>query len=221
VQRTLVVDARAGLDIQLPGVDPEAEGVEPSAAERVEEGLADLLDLAEWRMPTARDYLWYAAVYVGAIALSVYVIVRNQELWAYVLWGGYLVIMVLLASLVVRSFNYRRGTYSKGFLLSTLDVQRAVEGAVEDVGLVVDGVETPKGAFLRPVITSYRFRLRDYTVVIEGRPHLSRKVVRVGRLSGESQLEEARRLCLAMDQQVDAIVSSKRNRTLFKDADTA
>ena len=129
----------------------------------------------------------------------------------------YLVTLVVLASLIVRSLKYRRGTYSKSYVLSTLDIQQAVEDAVEDVGLDIARVEQPDGMFLRPMIAVYVLEGRGFTVNVEGRPHLRRKVVRVGRFHGLEDLDEGRRLCNALDERVEVICEGKRRRALFRE----
>lgn len=213
----LISKSDAGFDIRIPGVDPDLDGLEPTQRERFEEGLQDTLDLRDWKMPALRDYFWYLVVYTSLIALAVMVILRYRMLWAYVLWGGYLVTLVILASLILRSLKYRRGTYSKSFSLSTLDIQQAVEDAVEDVGLDIERLEQPEGLFLRPMIAVYILEGQDFTVNVEGRPHLRHKVVRVGRFYGHEDLEKGRRLCNALDERVDLICEGKRRRTLFQE----
>ena len=213
----LVSQSESGFDIRIPGVDPDLDGLEPTQRERFEEGLQDTLDLRDWRMPELRDYFWYLVVYTTLIALAVLIIWRYRMLWAYVLWGGYLVTLVVLASLIVRSLKYRRGTYSKSYVLSTLDIQQAVEDAVEDVGLDIARVEQPDGMFLRPMIAVYVLEGRGFTVNVEGRPHLRRKVVRVGRFHGLEDLDEGRRLCNALDERVEVICEGKRRRALFRE----
>ncbi len=204
-----------GYSIRVPGVDPGVVGVAPTQSERMESGLQDTLDLSEWKMPSIRDYFWYLVVYTLTMALAVSVIWRFQQLWAYVLWGGYLVTLVIFASLIVRSLNYRRGTYSKDFHLSTLDLQQAVEAALDDVGIRIDRVERPRGVFLRPMIAVYKLERTDFTINVEGRSHLRRKVVRVGRFRDDGSLEKGIRFCHALDNEVDVACQERASRKLF------
>jgi hypothetical protein len=197
-----------------PVEEPWDEGVEPTSRERLEEGLQDTMNLRNWRMPSARDYFWYLVVYGTLIALAVWVIWRYQLVGIYILWGGYLVTLVVFAFLILRSFTYRRGTYSKSFSVATLDLQQAVERAFEEVGLGIDRVDRPENDFLRPIIGVYQVRKRDYTVSVEGRSHLARKVVRVGRLGSEEVRVEGMRLCAALDRQMELLTQS-RSRSLF------
>ena len=198
----------------IPVDEPWDEGVEPTQRERLEEGLQDTMNLRTWRMPSARDYFWYLVVYGTLITLAVGVIWRFQRVGIYILWGGYLATLVVLAFLILRSFTYRRMTYSKSFSVATLDLQQAVERAIDDVGLGIDRVDRPENAFLRPIIGIYQVRKRDYTVSVEGRSHLARKVVRVGRLGSEEVREEGMRFCAALDKQMEMLAHS-RSRTLF------
>ncbi len=211
----LVPDEDTGLDIMMPGVDEGLDGLDPSPRERMEAGLQDTLDLRDWKMPSVRDYFWYLFVYTVLIALAVQVIYRYRMLWAFVLWGGYLVTMLVLAALILRSMNYRRGTYSKSFSMSTLELQQAIEEAVEDVGLEVDHLEQPEGVFLRPMIAVYHLRGAGFTVNVEGRPHLKRKVVRVGRFPTQEDLGRGQRFIESLDAQADKVSSRRRSRTLF------
>lgn len=215
-----VTDEDAGMDIMVPGIDEGVDGVDPSMRERAEAGLQDTLDLREWKMPSIRDYMWYLVVYSTLITLAVLVIYRYQMLWAYVLWGGYLVTMLILAGLIIRSINYRRGTYSKGFSMSTLELQQAIEDAAEDVGLRIDRMEQPEGVFLRPMIAVYYFKYRTFTLNVEGRPHLKRKVLRVGRFLGEQDLMYGRSLIAALDCQVEEVSRKRRSRSLFREKGT-
>ena len=211
------LDDVAGYELGT-GEDGELDlGDRPSQRERFEAGLQDTMDLSDWRMPDLVDYSWYIAVYGLLIALAVYIIIRYQFLAIYVLWGGYLVALLFLAYLIARSFSYRRRTFSKGFVLATLDLELAVERAIEGAGRTIDYVDRPKGAFLRPLIAVYRPRCVDWTVSIEGRTHLQRKVVRVGRLVDEEQVAEGSRLCLALDEEVDQQGQRRRSRSLFKE----
>jgi hypothetical protein len=204
-------------DLKAPGEEPEMAGIEPTQRERLEAGLQDSLDLREWRMPRFMDYYWYIVVYGALIALSVYVVVSYQALWAYVLWGGYLVVLVILATLIVRSLSYRRQSYSKSYCVATLDLQNSVEDAIDDVGLSVDYVDKPRGTFLRPIIAVYRISGKDYTVSVEGKSHLERKVVRVGRLKGLDLQREGLMLCHALDDKLENVCRRKRTRSLFKE----
>ncbi len=212
-----VADEDSGLDIVVPGVIEGVDGIEPSRRERAEAGLQDTLDLRDWRMPSIRDYFWYLVVYTLLIALAVMVIYSYRMLWAYVLWGGYLVTMLVLASLIIRSINYRRGTFSKGFAMSTLELQQAIEDAVEDVGLHIDRVEQPRGVFLRPMIAVYHFIGRGFTLNVEGRVHLKRKVVRVGRFPGREDMMYGEKLIAALDCQATEVCRKRRSRSLFRE----
>jgi hypothetical protein len=212
-----VPDDDTGLDIMVPGVDEGFDGVDPSPRERVEAGLQDTLDLRDWKMPSVRDYFWYLFVYTVLIALAVQVIYRYRMLWAYVLWGGYLVTMLVLAALIVRSMNYRRGTYSKSFSMSTLELQQAIDSAVDDVGLEVDRMEQPEGAFLRPMIAVYHLVGVGFTINLEGRSHLKRKVVRVGRFPSKEDLGHGQRFIDSLDSQADRVSSARRSRALFQE----
>jgi hypothetical protein len=217
VEEGIRLDDVAGYDLEGPGDVDYDPGDRPSQRERFEAGLQDTMDLSEWKMPDLVDYSWYIIVYGVLMTLAVYVIVRHQFLAIYILWGGYLAALIFLAYLIVRSFNYRRRTFSKGFVLATLDLQTAVERAIEGGGRTIDFVDRPKGAFLRPLIAVYRPRGVDWTVSIEGRGHLQRKVVRVGRLVNEEQISEGSRLCLALDDEVERQGQRRKARTLFKD----
>jgi hypothetical protein len=177
--------------------------------------MQDSLDLSEWKMPSFRDYFWYLVVYTFTIALAVQVIWWYQQLWAYVLWGGYLVTLIVLVGLILRSLNYRRGTYSKYFNLSTLDLQQTVESALDNVGIRIDRVERPRGVFLRPMIAVYNLQRTDFTVNVEGRSHLRRKVVRVGRFGGTESLEKGMRFCQALDEEVEVFSRGRASRKLF------
>jgi hypothetical protein len=204
-----------GYSIRVPGVDPSVEGIAPTQAERMQSGMQDSLDLAQWKMPSIRDYFWYLVVYTFTIALAVQVIWWYQQLWAYVLWGGYLVTLVVLVALIVRSLNYRRGTYSKNFNMSTLDLQQTVETALDNVGIRIDRVERPRGVFLRPMIAVYILERTDFTINVEGRSHLRRKVVRVGRFGDDESLEKGIRFCHALDDEVDVFSQGRASRKLF------
>jgi hypothetical protein len=206
-----------GLDIMVPGVDDGVDGVDPSVGERMEAGLQDTLDLRDWKMPSVRDYFWYIFVYTVLIVLAVQVIYRYRMLWAYVLWGSYLVTMLVLAGLIVRSMSYRRGTYSKGFTLSTLELQRAIEDALEAEGLPLDRMEQPPGAFLRPMIAVYHLDRVGFTVSVEGRSHLKRKVVRVGRFADGHERERGRAFIDSLDGQAEKVTSGRRSRSLFQE----
>jgi hypothetical protein len=212
-----VADEDSGLDIVVPGVIDGVDGLEPSMRERAEAGFQDTLDLRDWKMPSIGDYSWYLVVYTLLIALAVGVIYRYQMLWAYVLWGGYLVTMLVLASLIIRSINYRRGTFSKGFTMSTLELQQAIEDAVEDVGLDIDRMEQPEGAFLRPMIAVYYFKGRGFTLNVEGRAHLKRKVLRVGRFPGPDDMMYGEKLIAALDCQAEEVCRKRRSRSLFRE----
>jgi len=204
-----------GYAIRVPGADPGVSGLAHTQPERMESGLQDTLDLTEWKMPSIRDYFWYLAVYTFTIALAVQVIWRFQQTWAYVLWGGYLVTLIVLVSLIVRSLNYRRGTYSKNYNMSTLDLQQAVEGALDQVRIRIDRVERPRGVFLRPMIAVYKLERTDFTINVEGRSHLRRKVVRVGRFGDPESLEKGIRFCQALDEEVDVFCQGRASRKLF------
>jgi hypothetical protein len=210
-----VADDDTGLDIMVAGVDPGVDGVDASLRERAEAGLQDTLDLRDWKMPSLKDYFWYMFVYTVLIATAVYVLYNYRMLWAYVLWGGYLTTMLVLAALIVRSMSYRRGTYSKGFVMSTLELQQAIDDAVEDVGLVVDHMEQPRGVFLRPMIAIYQLKDVGFTINVEGRAHLKRKVVRVGRFSGEEELTLGKQFISALDSQAENACRERMTRTLF------
>jgi len=210
-----VADDDTGLDIMLAGVDASIDGVDPSLGERAESGLQDTLDLRDWKMPSVRDYFWYIFVYTILIALAVQVIYSYRMLWAYVLWGGYLVTMLVLASLIVRSMNYRRGTYSKVFSISTLELQQAIEDALEEVDLEIDTMEQPRGPFLRPMIAVYRIKDMSFTINLEGRAHLKRKVVRIGRFPKRDDQAVGQRLIDALDSQADEVTKKRRSRSLF------
>jgi len=212
-----VADGDSGLDIMVPGVDEGVDGVDASVRERAEAGLQDTLDLQDWKMPSVRDYFWYLFVYTILIALAVQVIYRYQMLWAYVLWGGYLVTMLVLATLIMRSMNYRRGTYSKSFHMSTLEIQQAIEDAVEDVRLKIDRMEQPEGIFLRPMIAVYHLKGRGFTINLEGRAHLKRKVVRVGRFPQHDDLHHGQKLISALDCQADEVCRKRQTRSLFRE----
>jgi hypothetical protein len=207
----------SGLDIMVSKGGPYVAGSEPTQRDRLEAGLQDTLDLSNWKMPVLRDYFWYFFVYGVLIALAIYVVWRYQTLFFYLLWGGYLVVLVVLAGLIVRSLNYRRGTYSKGFDLATLDVQQAIEEATNAQGLVISYVDNPKGAFLRPLIAVYKLRGRNWTVSVEGKPQLQRKIVRVGRFHSDEEQSDGMHLCTALDASALAVMERKRSRALFKD----
>ncbi|MCJ2540050.1 MAG: hypothetical protein LN414_02125 [Candidatus Thermoplasmatota archaeon] len=215
-----VVDEDSGLDIMVPGVDKGVEGVDASVRERAEAGLQDTLDLRDWKMPSIRDYFWYLFVYTILIALAVQVIYRYRMLWAYVLWGSYLATMLVLAALILRSMNYRRGTYSKGFVMSTLELQQAIEDAVEDVRLKIDRMEQPEGVFLRPMIAVYHLKGRGFTINLEGRAHLKRKVIRVGRFPQHDDLFYGQELISALDCQADEMCRKRQTRSLFREEGT-
>ena len=204
-----------GYSVRVPGTDPDIYGIAPTSSERMEAGLQDSLDLTDWKMPSLRDYFWYLVVYTFTIALAIQVIYMYREVWAYVLWGGYLVTLLFLVGLIVRSLNYRRGTYSKSFNMSTLDLQQAMEEALDDVRLRIDRVERPRGAFLRPMIAVYIIERTDFTVSLEGRSHLRRKVVRVGRFPDPESHEVGRRFCNALDEAVETQFREKGPRKLF------
>jgi len=210
-------DAEAGLDLILAGVDAHVDGVEASMRERAEAGLQDTLDLKDWKMPSVRDYFWYLVVYTSLIALAIMVIYRYRMVWAYVLWGGYLVTLLVLAALIVRSLNYRRGTYSKAFSMSTLELQQAVEDAVEDVGLRVDHMEQPEGPFLRPMIAVYYLQGRGFTINVEGKSHLKRKVVRVGRFRERDDRIMGERLLASLDDHAENASRQRLSRSLFRE----
>mgnify|MGYP006987907741 CR=1 FL=1 len=212
-----VAEEDAGLDIMVPGVDPGVDGVDPTPRERIEAGLQDSLDLSDWRMPSLGDYFWYVLVYTVLITLAVAVIYRYRMLWAYVLWGGYLVTMLALAALIVRSMNYRRGTYSKGFEMSTLEIQRAIEEALDETGLRLDRMEQDRGAFLRPMIAVYHVRDVGFHVNLEGRTHLKRKVVRVGRFPREADRQSGQRFIEALDGQAERAREGRVSRSLFRE----
>lgn len=204
-----------GYSIRVPGVDPGVEGLTPTHTERMQSGMQDTLDLSQWKMPSFRDYFWYLVVYTFTIALAVQVIWWYQQLWAYVLWGGYLVTLVVLVGLILRSLNYRRGTYSKNYNLSTLDLQQAIEAALDQVGIRIDRVERPRGVFLRPMIAVYKLERTDFTVNVEGRSHLRRKVIRVGRFGDTGSLEKGIQFCHALDDEVDVFCQGRTSRKLF------
>jgi len=210
-------DGEAGLDLMVAGADAHVDGVEASMRERAEAGLQDTLDLRDWKMPSAGDYLWYLVVYTSLITLAVMVIYRYRMVWAYVLWGGYLVTLLVLAGLIVRSLGYRRGTYSKAFNVSTLELQQAVEDALLEVGLRVDRMEQPEGAFLRPMIAVYHLRGRDFTISVEGRSHLKRKVVRVGRFRERDDLITGERLLASLDDHAENASRQRLSRSLFRE----
>jgi hypothetical protein len=210
-----VVDDDTGLDIMVPGVVEGIDGVEASLSERAEAGLQDTLDLSDWKMPSIRDYFWYLFVYTVLIALAVQVIYSYRMLWAYVLWGGYLVTMLVLASLIVRSMNYRRGTYSKSFVMSTLELQQAIEDATDELGLEVERMEQPEGIFLRPMIAVYHLKDVGFTINLEGRAHLKRKVVRVGRFPSGGDLSMGRKFISTLDCQAEEVCKMRKTRSLF------
>ena len=204
-----------GYSVRVPGVDPGMDGLTPTQRERMEAGLQDSLDLTDWKMPSLRDYFWYIVVYTFTIALAVQVIYWYREVWAYVLWGGYLVTLLIMVGLILRSLNYRRGTYSKSYNMATLDLQQAVEEAMDDARLRSDRVERPRGAVLRPMIAVYHIERTDFTVSVEGRSHLRRKVVRVGRFTGPESLDTGRRFCNALDDEVETRFEERGARKLF------
>lgn len=215
-----VVDPGDEIDV-VEGVGSEVTSAEdpealPDDRLRLEAGLQDTLDLSDWRMPGLYDYAVYYVMYGGLMALAVYIIVRFRDPRIVVLWGGYLIILVVLAAFMVRSLSYRSGTLSKSFMVSTLDLEEAVETALEDVGLAVDSKEEPRNRFMRPLIGVYRLRGMGFTITVEGRPHLRRKVVRVGRFVRREGLEEAMRLCDALDREVEEARGRKVARALFK-----
>jgi hypothetical protein len=210
-----VDDDDTGLDIMVPSLDMGMDGLDASMRERAEAGLQDTLDLRDWKMPSVRDYFWYMFVYIILITLAVQVIYNYRMLWAYVLWGGYLATMLVLAALIVRSMNYRRGTYSKSFILSTLELQQAIEDTVEEIGLEVERMEQPEGVFLRPMIAVYTFKDVGFTINVEGRTHLKRKVVRVGRFPEPNDLTHGRQFIAALDCQADKMCEKRKTRPLF------
>ncbi|NIP36807.1 MAG: hypothetical protein GWN18_17715 [Thermoplasmata archaeon] len=123
--------------------------------------------------------------------------------------------MLVLAALIVRSMNYRRGTYSKAFTMSTLELQQAIEEAIEDSGMEVDTMAQPEGVFLRPMIAVYALRDVGFTINLEGRSHLKRKVVRVGRFPRQADLELGLRFIEALDGQADKVCKQRLSRSLF------
>lgn len=187
-----------------------------SSIERLEAGLQDSLDLSTWRMPAARDYAWYIAVYGVAIVGAAYIIVRFHALWAYTIWGSYLAVLVVLAALLVRSLGYRRSMLSKRFEASTFDLQTAVEAALDDVGIGIASADAGGGELLHPLITTYRLDDRGFIVRLEGRAHHERKTVSVGRLDDPRDLLEGRRFSAALDCALDRICKERVPRALFK-----
>jgi len=187
-----------------------------SSVERLEAGLQDSLDLSSWRMPAARDYAWYIAVYGVAIVGAAYVIVRYRALWAYTIWGSYLAVLIVLAFLLVRSLGYRRSMLSKRFEASTFDLQTAVETALKEVGIGIVAADAGGSEFLHPLITTYRLDKRDFIVRLEGRAHHERKTVSVGRLDDPRKLFEGQRFSAALDCALDSICKEKVPRALFK-----
>ena len=208
----------ASSDASVPVDAPDGGGIEPTHRELLEAGLQDSMDLYDWRMPSVRDYFWYFFVYGVLITFTLWVILSYQRVGIAILWWSYLATLVVLAMFIVRSFNYRRGTYSKSYSMATLDLQQVVEMAIDDVGLAIDFVDRPDVVFLRPLIGVYKIRKRDFTISIEGRSHLQRKVVRVGRFVSDEAREEGRRLCAALDRQVGVARLQRRSRKLFHDA---
>ncbi len=198
-----------------PARAPE-EGAGATVSERVTTGLQDTLDLADWRMPTTRDYSVYAFAYGAAIVIAAVIVWRNPEPWAYWIWGGYIVVLTFFALLIVRSFQYRRQMLSKRFEASTLDLTEAVQEALADAGLATSGTDGEGGAFLHPRIATYRLEGRAYVVRLEGRAYHLRKTVSVGRLPDAVTLDEARRFCAAMDRHLALLRDSKVPRSLFK-----
>jgi hypothetical protein len=201
-----------------PADTPSVPGAEGGAtvSERMTAGLQDTLDLAEWRMPTASDYAVYAAVYGVAIVIAALIVWRNPEPLAYGIWGGYIVVLSFFAALIMRSFQYRRQMLSKRFEASTLDLSEAVQEALEDAGLSSSATEGEGGAFLHPLIATYRLEGRAYVVRVEGRAYNVRKTVSVGRLPDAAALDEARRFCSAMDRRLARLRDGKVPRSLFK-----
>ena len=191
-------------------------GVAPTHRDRLEAGLQDSLDLSNWNKPGLTDYFWYLLVYGGTMALAAYVIIRYQTVWAYTIWGAYLAMLVIASFFLVRSISYRRGTYSKRFEISTLDMQQAIEAAIEEMGLRVLSREGASTVFLRHLIETYAIDDRPYTVRLEGRDHLPTKTVSVGRFRDQWVRKEVRELCLALDEQVDQIRGRKVKRALFE-----
>lgn len=187
-----------------------------SSIERLEAGLQDSLDLSTWRMPAARDYAWYIAVYGVAIVGAAYIIVRFHALWAYTIWGSYLAVLVVLAALLVRSLGYRRSMLSKRFEASTFDLQTAVESALEEVGIGIVSADAGGGGFLHPLITTYRLDQREFIVRLEGRAHHERKTVSVGRLDDPRDLFEGQRFSVAIECALERICKEKVPRDLFK-----
>jgi len=200
-----------------PGAEPlPEEETGASSIERLEAGLQDSLDLSTWRMPAARDYAWYIAVYGVAIVGAAYIIVRFHALWAYTIWGGYLAILVVLAALLVRSLGYRRSMLSKRFEASTFDLQAAVESALKEVGIGIVSADAGGGGFLHPLITTYRLDNREFIVRLEGRAHHERKTVSIGRLDEPGELVEGQRFSQSLDCALERICKERVSRTLFK-----
>jgi len=217
VAATDETDSTDEADDDMPAGEPMPdEGTGASAAERLEAGLQDSLDLSSWRMPAARDYAWYIAVYGVAIFGAAYIIVRYRAVWAYTIWGSYLAVLIVLAALLVRSLDYRRSMLSKRFEASTLDLQTAVEAALREVGVGIASAEAGGGGFLHPLITTYRLDKRGYVVRVEGRAHHERKTVSVGRLVERRELFEGQRFSAALDCEIERICRERVPRALFR-----
>ena len=87
-------------------------------------------------------------------------------------------------------------------------------------GLRLDRMEQPPGAFLRPMIAVYHLERVGFTVSVEGRSHLKRKVVRVGRFADELELERGRAFIESLDGQAERVASDRMSRSLFHEEGT-
>ncbi|MCK4970390.1 MAG: hypothetical protein KAS77_07680, partial [Thermoplasmata archaeon] len=93
--------------------------------------------------------------------------------------------------------------------------QQAVEAALDNIGIRIDRVERPRGVFLRPMIAVYKLERTDFTINVEGRSHLRRKIVRVGRFGDTESLEKGIRFCQALDDEVEVACQGRASRKLF------
>ncbi len=194
---------------------PEGGG-DATVAERLEAGLDDSIDISTWSMPSLRDYAWYLAVYGTAIAVAAYIVVRYREPWAYAIWGSYIAILLVFAALVLNSMAWRSRTLSKRFEASTLDLDEAIDGALEGVAMGAVTKQRGGGGFLHPCIITYSVEGKAFLVRLEGRSSHTRKTVSVGRLRDHATVGDARAFCTAMDAEVERVRGQKVKRSLFK-----
>lgn len=195
---------------------PPQGAPDATVSERLESGLDDALDISTWSMPSVRDYSAYLAVYGTAIAMAAYIVVRYREPWAYAIWGGYIVVLLVFAALVFNSMAWRSRTLSKRFEASTLDLDEAIEGALAATSLGAVTKRKGGGGFMHPCISTYSVEGRQLVVRLEGRSSNVRKTVSIGRLPDAAAVGEAKALCTAMDSELERVLGQKVRRSLFK-----